>query len=89
MCVLCSSADCLRLLRHDGNMEQGPPFEFEHLSKTGTGPGSLDAFVAACRGSPYYSGAGALEGLKAVATIDAMYRSALSGQAEAVADPCT
>jgi hypothetical protein len=36
----------------------------------------MEAWVRACRGETgYYVGAGALEGLKAVATIDAMYRS--------------
>ena len=58
--------------------------EFEHLDQSGTGPGSLDAFVAACRGEAYYVGAGAVEGLKSVCLIDAMYRSAQSGQPEDV-----
>ena len=44
----------------------------------------MDAFVSACRGQPYYAGAGAVEGMKAVGAIDAMYRSAISGQAESV-----
>jgi len=66
----------------------GPPVEFEHLDQGGTGPGSMDAWVDACHGKEYFVGAGALEGLKAVATIDAMYRSALSGKPEAVSDPC-
>lgn len=74
---------------NDGTHEIGPAFEFEHLDQGGTGPGSMDAWIAACQGEPYFAGAGALEGLKAVATIDAMYRSALSGKAEAVSDPCS
>lgn len=73
---------------HDGTHHEGPPFEFEHLDPNSTGPGSMDAWVAACRGEPYFAGAGALDGLKAVATIDAMYRSAKSGKAEVVSDPC-
>lgn len=79
----------LELLCHDmGQTELGPPFDFEHLSQTGTGPGSMDALVNACLGKPFNVAAGALEGLKAVATIDAMYRSALSGLPEDVADSC-
>lgn len=42
----------------------------------------MDAFVNACNGKPYYVGAGIDEGLKTVATIEAMYRSALSGLPE-------
>lgn len=78
----------LELRRHDGTVEQGPPFAFEWLEQTGTGPGSLDALVNACRGQPFVAAAGALEGLRAVATVDAMYRSALSGSAERVAEEC-
>ena len=48
----------------------------------------MDAWVSACRGQPYFEGAGALEGLKAVATIDGIYRSARSGKAEPVLDAC-
>ena len=66
----------------------GPAFEFEHLDQGGTGPGSMDAWIAACHGVEYYAGATALEGLKAVATIEAMYRSAQTGKAESVADAC-
>lgn len=79
---------CLEIWTNDGEHEVGPPVEFEHLDQGGTGPGSMDAFVAACLGKDYYVGAGALEGLKAVATIDACYRSAQSGKPEAVADAC-
>ena len=72
----------------DGTHTVGPAFEFEHLDQGGTGPGSMDAWIAACRGEPYFDGAGALVGLKAVATIEAMYRSARSGKAEPVSDTC-
>ena len=45
----------------------------------------MDAWIAACRGvKDYYVGAGPIEGIKSVAAIDAMYRSAVSGQPEAV-----
>ena len=78
----------LELWRNDGTHEVGPEFEYEHLDQLGTGPGSMDAFVDACNGKEYTNASGALVGLKAVATIDAMYRSLRSGQAEAVADAC-
>jgi predicted dehydrogenase len=74
----------LELWTNDGSHMVGPPVEFEHLEQTGTGPGSLDALVAACRGLPYYCGSGVVEGLKSVCTIEAMYRSALSGMPESV-----
>jgi len=74
----------LELWLNDGTYVVGPPVQFEHLDQTGPGPGSLDAFVRACRGEPYFDGAGPLEGLKAVATIDSMYRSIQSGKLEEV-----
>ena len=76
----------LELWRNDGTHEIGPEFEYEHLDQLGGGPGSMDAFINACNGKEYFRGSGPIEGLKAVATIDAMYRSLLSGQPEAVAD---
>lgn len=84
-----TGAEQLELLCDDGACEKGPAFAFEHLDQNGTGPGSMDALVNACLDQPYYLGAGALEGLKAVATIDAMYHSSLSGKPEQVADACT
>ena len=48
----------------------------------------MDAWVKACNGEEYFEGAGALDGLKAVATIEGMYRSMISGKAEPVADAC-
>ena len=75
----------LELWQNDGTHHKGPPVEFEHLDQGGTGPGSMDAWIAACRGvKDYYVGAGPVEGIKSVAAIDAMYRSAVSGQPEAV-----
>jgi len=60
-----------------------PGFEFENTQGAGCdGPESLHAFIAACRGKPFYPGADAQVGLKAVAAIDAIYRSAVSGAAE-------
>jgi len=70
----------LELWRNDGENLVGPPVEFEHLDQESTGPGSLDAFVRACRGLEYTNAASALDGLKAVCTIDAIYRSAKEGQ---------
>ena len=69
--------------------EEGPAFEFEHLDPNSTGPGSMEAWIRACHGeTDYFAGATALEGLKAVATIDAIYRSAKSAKTEAVSDAC-
>ena len=84
-----TTADRLEFWADDGTHERGPRFEFEYLEQTGTGPGSMDALVQACLGLPYFRGAGPEEGLKAVVTIDAMYRSILSGRPEHVADQCT
>ena len=74
----------LELWRHDGAYEVGPRFDFEYLEQESTGPGSMDAFVDACRGLPYTVSAGPVEGLKTVSTIDAIYRSAKEGKAVAV-----
>ena len=60
-------------------------FEFEELEQSGIGPESLQSFIDACiGGSNYYVGADALVGLRSVQTIDAMYRSHVSGNAESV-----
>merc|ERR1719453_1071115 len=72
----------------DGAHVNGPAFEFEHLDPGSTGPGSMEAWIRACQGLDYFAGATALEGLKTVATIDALYRSAKSGIPEAVGDAC-
>ena len=77
------SAGQLSLSRFDGRTEVYPGFEFENTDVDGVGPESLCAFIDACRGEPYFPGVDAEIGLKAVATLDAMYRSALSGTAEA------
>ena len=79
-----SSSPCLEIWTNGGEHEVGPPVQFEHLDQDGTGPGSLDAWIQACRGKEYFVGAGALEGLKSACTIDAMYRSSVSGQPEPV-----
>jgi len=73
----------LEIWRNDGTHEVGPPVEFEHLDQV-KGPGSMDAWVKACRGEDFFVGAGPVEGLKAVGVIDAMYRSTKSGQMEEV-----
>lgn len=60
-------------------------FQFEELEQSGIGPESLQSFIDACLGgSNYYVGADALVGLRSVQTIDAMYRSHVSGNAESV-----
>jgi predicted dehydrogenase len=73
----------------DGREEFVEGFEFENLEtgvgeRGGRGPESVHAFVDGCLGKPCFVGADAEVGFKAVATLDAIYRSARSGQAEAV-----
>ncbi len=75
----------LIMRRHDGREQTSPGFEFENYDQNAqdnTGPESIHAFVDACRGEPYYNGADAVVGLRVVMTLDAMYRSAKSGQPE-------
>ena len=83
-----ASGPRLEIWTNDGAHERGPPFEFEHLEQDGPGPGSLDAFVKACNGETFYEGAGPHVGLKAVATIEAIYRSAQAGGPVEVSDGC-
>jgi len=70
--------------RHDGDEEYHPGFYFENYDAGGNGPESLLAFVDGCRGAPYFNGCDEEVGLTTVLTLDAMYRSALSGKAESV-----
>lgn len=74
----------LELRRYDTSaVESWEGFAFENCDIEGDGPESLNAFIDACRGDEsYFAGADAAVGLKAVATIDAMYRSARSGAVE-------
>ena len=83
-----ASGPRLEIWTNDGAHERGPPFEFGHLGQDGPGPGSLDAFVKACNGEKFYEGAGPHVGLKAVATIEAIYRSAQAGGPVEVSDGC-
>jgi predicted dehydrogenase len=76
------NAGGLSLLRFDGRKEDFSGFEFENTDQDGDGPESLQNFLDACLGREYFPGADANVGLKAVATLDAMYRSAVSGKAE-------
>lgn len=60
-------------------------FEFEEIDQEGDGPRSMQCFIAACLGrESYYAGADSDVGLRTVQTIDAMYRSHASGNAEDV-----
>jgi len=82
-----AESGCLELRRRDGQPAHEvvhPSFAFENYEPSGTGPESMDAFVEACLGRPAYVGADAHVGLRTVQTIDAMYRSAASGQLERV-----
>jgi len=59
-------------------------FNFENTEPNGKGPESLRSFIDACVGNDYYVGADVNVGMRAVQTIDAMYRSSVSGHAELV-----
>ena len=75
----------LQLRRRDGGFRRVEGFRFENYEPEGTGPESLLAFVDACLGREHYNGADAAVGLQTVRCLDAMYRSAKSGKAEACA----
>lgn len=64
-------------------------FVFENLETGvnghGRGPESVHEFINGCRGNDFYNGADATIGFKAVATIDAIYRSSKSGTTETIA----
>lgn len=77
----------LEVRRLDGKVElpHGEGFDFENIEQEGTGPESLDAFIAACqRKEGVYVGADAFLGLKTVQTLEAFYRSHASRQLETV-----
>lgn len=74
----------LRLERYDGTEVHLPGFYFENYQADGDGPESLQAFLKGCSGEKFLNAADALIGRKVVATIDAMYRSAKSGQNESI-----
>ncbi|KAL3787245.1 hypothetical protein ACHAWO_003482 [Cyclotella atomus] len=86
------SSGSLEWLRGDGDHHgaveiQCPElgFEFEDLSQDGIGPESMQCFIDSCLGrDDFYTGADVLVGLRSVQTIDAMYRSHVSGNAETV-----
>lgn len=59
-------------------------FQFEDLDQDGNGPASLQCFIDSCLGLDYYVGADSLTGLRSVQTIEAMYRSHVSGNCESV-----
>lgn len=77
----------LELHRHDGRSLNFPGFCYENLEPTGSGPESLQAFIGGCLGRPFFNAVDATVGLRAVLTIDAMYRSAKSGREEVVIAP--
>eukprot|EP00440_Ansanella_granifera_P032735 gb/GFBE01035515.1/.p1 GENE.gb/GFBE01035515.1/~~gb/GFBE01035515.1/.p1 ORF type:complete len:162 (+),score=46.65 gb/GFBE01035515.1/:1-486(+) len=89
-CLLYSGDDAdpfsgsLELMRADGTSQSFPGFYFENTAKDGTGPESLQSFIAACLGKPTFNAADANVGLKVVQTIHAMYKSAKSGVMEPV-----
>ena len=52
----------LELRRFDGRTVVVPGFEFENTDMDGDGPESLQAFLHACQGRPYFAGADATVG---------------------------
>eukprot|EP00814_Leptocylindrus_danicus_P013456 CAMPEP_0116011052 /NCGR_PEP_ID=MMETSP0321-20121206/4350_1 /TAXON_ID=163516 /ORGANISM="Leptocylindrus danicus var. danicus, Strain B650" /LENGTH=390 /DNA_ID=CAMNT_0003480235 /DNA_START=643 /DNA_END=1815 /DNA_ORIENTATION=+ len=77
----------LQFRREDGSVEEIAPedgFKFENIDQEGNGPESLQAFIDACLGKEFFQGADCAIGLKTVQTIDAMYRSQKSMNAEPV-----
>lgn len=76
----------------EGNVEvycEDSGFVFEELDQDGAGPQSVQNFIAACLDENYYVGADSLIGFRSVQTLDAMYRSDHSGNAEQVMYPDT
>lgn len=74
----------LELYDEDGNMEVlHEEFAFENLTSQ---PESLQGFVELCRGGDVYEGATVEVGLRAVQTVEAMYRSNKTSQVEQVQD---
>eukprot|EP00985_Skeletonema_marinoi_P006678 scaffold2901_cov99-Skeletonema_marinoi.AAC.7 len=88
------SSGKLEWLRGDDEEEMGAVevqcpdlgFEFEDLDQDGNGPASLQCFIDSCLGLDYYVGADCLTGLRSVQTIEAMYRSHVSGNCESIID---
>eukprot|EP00984_Skeletonema_dohrnii_P006164 scaffold2199_cov120-Skeletonema_dohrnii-CCMP3373.AAC.5 len=88
------SSGKLEWLRGDDEEEMGAVevqcpdlgFEFEDLDQDGNGPASLQCFIDSCLGLDYYVGADCLTGLRSVQTIEAMYRSHVSGNCESIVD---
>jgi hypothetical protein len=85
------SSGGLSLRRRDGHQQQQQQhqqtpleggFLFENYDPEGEGPESVCAFIDACLGRDYYTGADADTCLDTVRAIDAMYRSSLSGNPE-------
>ena len=77
----------LELRRLNGSIEEvlpGMGFLFENIDDMGHGPESLKSFLNACINEKFVEGAGSSCGLKTVQTIDAMYRSSVSLNAEQV-----
>jgi predicted dehydrogenase len=70
----------------DGHVQLpcGEGFDFENIDDAGTGPESLQSFIAACQGKEFYSGADVLLGLRTVQTLEAFYRSNASKKQENV-----
>ena len=79
----------LEVRREDGSIEVlHEKFHFENTTPEGLGPESLQFFVQLCCGKEDpNSGSNVIEGLRAIQTIDAMYRSNKSHEPERVVTP--
>ena len=80
------SSGCLSVSRLDGTVNEAFPelggFQFENTAHADEGgmPESLASFVEACNDRPHWRGGPSSLGLLVVRTVDALYRSAKSGQ---------
>ena len=75
------------LLTRAGERRVKKGFLFENYEDTGTGPESVQAFIAACRGLDHFRGIDAEIGLDVVRCIAAMYASATSGGGRVALEP--
>ena len=82
------SSGGLELRRHDGRVVSYDGVYFENYEKEGLGPESLLSFIDVCGAGAAgkeqlaWNGCDGQTGARVVSVIDAMYRSALSGQYE-------
>jgi predicted dehydrogenase len=70
----------LELRTNESTQVLSPSFQFENTESEGSGSESLQSFIAkCCGGQDFYVGADTLVGLRTVQTVEAMYRSSVTG----------